>query len=130
MTFCTAVNCLDGRVQLPLIRHLQETLGVLYVDMITEAGPVRALSAGGDPAVRESILARVEISRAAHGSQEIVVAAHADCAGNPAADEVQKGQLGEAVDFLAENLPSMTVLGLWVDGSWSVEETCRRPSLS
>lgn len=127
MSFCTAVNCLDGRTQLPLIRHLQEELDVLYVDMITEAGPVRALRAGGDPAVRESILERVDISCTAHGSQKIAVAAHADCAGNPVADREQQRQLREAVDFLAERCPGMSVLGLWIDAAWTVREICRRP---
>ena len=39
MSFCTVVNCMDGRVQLPVIRYLQERFEVPYVDSITEVGP-------------------------------------------------------------------------------------------
>ena len=40
MSFCTAVNCIDGRVQLPLIRYLQEGFGVLYVARPAGLGPL------------------------------------------------------------------------------------------
>ena len=39
MSFCTAINCMDGRVQLPVIRFLQERFKVDYVDVISEPGP-------------------------------------------------------------------------------------------
>jgi len=39
MIFCTAVNCMDGRVQLPVINYLKERFSANYVDMITEPGP-------------------------------------------------------------------------------------------
>ena len=44
MSFCTVVNCMDGRVQLPVIRYLQDRIEVLYVDSVTEPGPVRSLA--------------------------------------------------------------------------------------
>ena len=36
--FATALNCMDGRVQLPVIRWGKENYSVDVVDAITEAG--------------------------------------------------------------------------------------------
>ena len=43
-TFFTAINCMDGRVQLPVIKYVQEKFDILFVDMITEPGPILYLS--------------------------------------------------------------------------------------
>jgi hypothetical protein len=37
MSFCTAINCMDGRVQLPTITFLKKHFGIEHVDCITEA---------------------------------------------------------------------------------------------
>ncbi len=37
-TFATAINCMDGRVQLPVIAYLKSKYVVDYVDAITEPG--------------------------------------------------------------------------------------------
>ena len=39
MSFYTTINCMDGRVQLPVISYLMERFGVQYVDAITGPGP-------------------------------------------------------------------------------------------
>ncbi len=39
MSFCTAINCMDGRTQLPVIEFLKNKLSVEYVDTVTEPGP-------------------------------------------------------------------------------------------
>jgi len=44
MKFATCLNCMDGRVQLPVIHWIKENYGVDYVDMITEAGMDGALA--------------------------------------------------------------------------------------
>ncbi|MCK4511962.1 hypothetical protein KAW64_09495 [bacterium] len=126
MSFCTVVNCIDGRVQLPVIRYLQERLGVLYVDVVSEAGPVRCLADSADSEAKRSILRRVGISIEAHRSRVIAVVAHADCAGNPVDEEQQRRELGLSVDYIAENFPETSVLGLWVNAEWSVAEACAR----
>lgn len=36
--FATALNCMDGRVQIPIIEFLKKKFKVDYVDMITEPG--------------------------------------------------------------------------------------------
>ena len=125
MRFCTAVNCMDGRVQLPVIRYLQERFEVLYVDSITEAGPVRSLAEPVDETVSQSILRRLAISRS-HGSTVVAVVAHDDCAGNPEDETTQRRQLEEAVDFIAGHFPETLVLGLWLSMDLSVFEVTNR----
>ncbi len=121
MSFYTAVNCMDGRVQLPVIEYLMARHGVRHVDMITEPGPVRILA--DDEESSRSIEKRISISLEAHGSAGVVVVAHADCAGNPLGREAQLGQLRKAVSKLAERFPGVPVRGLWVGADWEVEET-------
>jgi carbonic anhydrase len=126
MSFLTAVNCMDGRVQLPIISYLKERFGVSYVDVVTEAGPVRPLAEGQESREVESIVSRVNVSIQKHKSKGIAVVAHHDCAGNPAPEARQHEQLHAAVDYLASRYPASEVIGLWVDGSWIVHEVCAR----
>ncbi len=111
-TFATAVNCMDGRVQDPITSFARERFGVDYVDMVTEAGPVADINA--------SVLRDVSISVAAHGSCGIVVAAHAHCAGNPVADEVQQAQCLAAMDLLRKEYPQLEVVPVWVNAAGEV----------
>jgi Putative carbonic anhydrase len=38
MTFATCLNCIDGRVQIPVIEWITRNKGFKYVDMITKPG--------------------------------------------------------------------------------------------
>ena len=71
MSFCTAINCMDGRTQLPVIEFLRRQFDAAYVDSVTEPGPVRILADRADPAAVASIRRRVEISLHKHGSRGI-----------------------------------------------------------
>lgn len=122
MAFCTAINCMDGRVQLPVIHYLQERFGVAYVDSITEPGPVKILAEQTDQPLLDSIFHRVSISTEKHGSRIIAICAHADCAGNPVDDEAQKKQLNPAATLLRERYPGMDIISLWIDANWDVHE--------
>ncbi len=124
MSYCTAINCIDGRIQIPVIRYLQERLNVLYVDVVSETGPVCILSDPSDSESRRSIVRRVRTSFEAHASTAIAVVAHTDCAGNPATDEHQRRELALSADSIAATFPETPVLGLWVNDRWSVEEIC------
>ncbi|MHC4216418.1 MAG: carbonic anhydrase [Planctomycetota bacterium] len=115
MSFCTAINCMDGRVQLPVIAFLKEYFKVEYVDTITEAGPVRVFDKTSDLAMLNSLYSRVDISVDRHASKGLAVCAHSDCAGNPIDDDQQKQQLQRAVIFLREKYPNIEIIGLWVD---------------
>lgn len=124
MSFSTVINCMDGRTQLPVNEFLRSKLGVDYVDTVAESGPVRMLAEEPDSRATESILSQVGISVRQHGSENIAIVAHHDCAGNPVSQERQKEQLDLAVRFTAAHYPGIRVCGLWVDSSWSVSQVC------
>jgi len=122
MSFCTVINCMDGRVQLPVNEYLRRELSVDYVDTITEAGPVRILAQEQHSALADSILARVDISINKHKSEVVAVIAHYDCAGNPVEKDVQLEQLESAIKFLDDKYPDVKIFGLWVDFDWNIEQ--------
>jgi carbonic anhydrase len=121
-SFCTAVNCVDGRVQLPVIEYLKKRLDVNYIDTVTEAGPNAILAAGADRSAVESIERRVRISVEHHRSVGIAVVGHHDCAGNPAGAERQREHTIAAVRYLRGQFPGVPVIGLWVNEAWEVSE--------
>lgn len=124
MTFCTTVNCMDGRVQLPVIQFLQQRFEAEYVDSVTEPGPIKAMAADQDGAMVASIRERVDISIHKHGSTALAIVAHYDCAGNPLSKGDQLSQLDKALAYARRTWPQVTVIGLWVDEQWQVSEVC------
>ena len=76
--YATAVNCIDGRVQMPVFEYIKTMYGVDFVDMITEPGPIRTLSENGEKIIIESIRRRVEISVLKHNSELIALVGHHD----------------------------------------------------
>lgn len=124
--FCTAINCMDGRVQLPVIEHMRARFGVPYVDNITEPGPVRALGDAGHEETAESIVRRVGVSVEDHGSEVIAVVAHHDCTVNRLEKESQLKQLARSADLISGRFPQVRVLGVWVDESGDVREELER----
>ena len=127
MSFYTAINCMDGRVQLPVINYLMDRFKADYIDSITEPGPVLYLAEQTDSERTKSILQRVDISINHHKSTGIAVIAHYDCAGNTVDDKTQIAQLAPAVEFLADKYPNTDITGLWVDSDSSVTEICSVP---
>ncbi len=118
--FATAINCMDGRVQLPVIDWMKENLPVDYVDMITEPGPDKLL-AEGNTAALDSIRARVLISVNKHGSDTILVAAHDDCAGNPVSRAEHEGHVRQSIIRIESwRLPVKRILGAWIGDDWKV----------
>ncbi|VAV82810.1 hypothetical protein MNBD_DELTA01-1766 [hydrothermal vent metagenome] len=111
-TFATALNCIDGRIQLPVIKQVQELSGAEYVDMITETGIDRLLT---DEAFRKTIQQKMDISIEKHGSKFIAVVAHYDCAGNPVDEATHRVQTKASRDLLKSLYPQLTVIGIWVD---------------
>ncbi len=118
--FGTAINCMDGRVQLPVIHLLKEKYGLDFIDMITEPGPDKLLSQGTTAQV-ESIKSRLLISVNAHGSDTVMVAGHHDCAGNPVDREEHIRQIKKCLDIIKSwNLPIKNMLGAWIDDQWEI----------
>ena len=122
MSFYTAINCMDGRVQLPVINYLKDRFKAEYIDSVTEAGPVLYLAEKTDSQQVKSILQRIDISINNHKSKGIAVVAHHDCAGNPVDDQTQISQLGQAINFLAGRYANVEITGLWVGSDFSVTE--------
>ena len=121
-TFATAINCMDGRTQLPVIDYVRRRFAVDYVDSITEPGPNGVLSQTVHEATIDSIRRRVEISVREHGSKHIAVAAHYDCAGNPVEEEVHFDQTKKSVESVRSWQYDCDVIGLWVDQNGKVYE--------
>lgn len=119
--FGTAINCMDGRAQLPVIAWMKETYHLDCVDMITEPGADRAVGDGWFEKVEE-IKDKAKISCYAHGSRIIVVAGHDDCAGNPVTPEQHKTNIKNGVAaVLSWGLPLEKVIGIWLNKDWKVE---------
>ena len=119
--FGTAINCMDGRVQLPVINWMKEQFHLDYVDMITEPGADKAVGGGWFELVEE-IRKKALISVNAHGSRIIVIAGHDDCAGNPVTPEKHKSQLHDAVRTIKSwNLPLEKVAAIWINKDWHIE---------
>ncbi len=119
MSFCTAINCMDGRTQRPVNAFARERFEADYVDTITEPGP-NAILAGGSGDTFDSILRRLDISVHKHHSAGIVVVGHWECAGNPVPEDEQNRQTRAAVELLRARYPELPVVGVWVDADWRV----------
>jgi len=122
MRFCTVVNCMDGRVQLPVISYLQKRFKVMNVDCITEAGPNLILAENKNIKSIRSIFDRLKISIENHKSVGVAVIGHYDCAGNPAPKEEQIQHIQTSVKQIRKKYDSIEVIGLWVDREWKVRE--------
>lgn len=122
MRFCTAINCMDGRVQIPVIQYLKDRFAADYVDVISEPGPNRILADGSDTAAVESIEQRVRISVEHHQSVGIAVVGHHDCAGNPSSEVEQRHHTLAAVRCICSKFGHLPVLALWVNENWEVSE--------
>ncbi len=121
--FGTALVCMDGRIQRKVNDYLSTTFGVRNTDTITTAGLVRHVAE--DTGQTRALLDNVEISVATHGSRNIAVVAHHDCAGNPVGAKVQKDQVARAVGRLADIYPNVNVIGLWVGEHMVIEKVSR-----
>jgi len=122
MQFCTVINCMDGRVQMPVITFLQQRFKAEFVDSITEPGPIRILAQQDDHDRIQAILDRLKISIQGHGSQSVAVVGHEDCAGNLADRDEQMEQIERSLHFLRGRFEGIEMIGLWVDESWKVHE--------
>ena len=120
-TFATAINCMDGRTQLPVNEWLRRRHSVDYVDTITEPGPVAILSGTTDEAAIAGLRRRVAISVEKHGSRAVAIVAHYDCAGNPRPKPEQLEQLRLAAATVDSWGLGVAVELLWVGDDWQVE---------
>lgn len=114
ISFGTALNCIDGRTQIPIIKWMKENFCVDYVDLITVPGIDKVLSQGEFNEIerlRESTL----ISITAHNSNVVAVIGHFDCAANPVSDYKHYHDIVKSTNVVKSWGLPVRVVGLWVD---------------
>lgn len=120
-SYTIVINCVDGRVQTPVLEWMKRELPGELVHAVNEPGPDGSL-AGGEGAARiEGIVDLLATQTTVHA---IAVAAHHDCLGNPVDAETHRDQLARAVERVAGWGHADRVLGLWVDDAWEVNLVC------
>jgi hypothetical protein len=122
--FSTALNCMDGRTQEPVARWSKQVFGVQNVDMITTAGMDGAIL--GDETERNRAFKLAKVSHEKHGSSQVVVVGHSECAGHPVSNEQHEKDVVAAVDRVNQWDLFSTIIGLFVNvADGSVKEVCR-----
>lgn len=117
--FATAINCIDGRVQIPLIEWIKKEYSVDYVDMITTPGPEKVILGMKHT---DYFKERIDISHEAHGSGVVIISGHYDCAANPISEKEHKAEIKQVVDIVRGWGYDVEVLGVWIDAAWQVEK--------
>ena len=121
--FATAINCFDGRAQIPAIDWLKINCNVQYVDLITEPGADNVL-VQGSPALVDSIEAKLKLSLRLHQSRVVAIVAHHDCLANPVSREEHWELLRQGVDVIHTWGVQVPIVGLWVNEWGAVDVVC------
>lgn len=124
MTFATCLNCMDGRVQLPVINWIVENYNIKYVDMITKPG-IDGFLANKDSNIHD-IVKNAEISVDVHDTKNIFIVGHYDCAGNPVDDLTHEKHIYAAVNRIKSLFPDLNVAGLWVSEDFEVSKVIEK----
>ena len=118
-TRATCLNCMDGRVQLPVLHWIKANYPVDFVDVITEAGMDSVLSNQED--IHE-VLRSINISVDINKSTRLFVVGHYDCRGNPVEESEHRQQIMDSINRLKTYWPNYEIVGLWVNKNWQVEK--------
>jgi len=118
--FVICLNCIDGRVQLPVINWITTYYDVKYVDMITFPGMDGIWASKNN--VLNDLQEKIEFSKDGHDSDHVFIVGHHDCLANSVTDEIHKEQIVDAVKNIKERNLSCTVTGLWVDDGFKVHK--------
>lgn len=121
--FATAINCIDGRVQMPVINWMDLYCQVQYVDMITEPG-VDNLLVNGSQADVYYIRQKAQFSVERHESQVIAIIGHHDCLGNPVSHEKHLELIKKGADIIESWGFWVRVVGLYVNEWSAVDVIC------
>jgi len=113
------LNCIDGRVQLPVIQWIKDNYDTDHVDMITEPG-IDGFLSDNDKSI-DSIKKKVCISVEKNSASVIFIAGHYDCKGNPVSEDVHREHIRTSRGRLEKEFPEIPVMGLWVNSEWKVE---------
>ena len=118
-TRATCLNCMDGRVQVPVLTWIKAEYPVDFVDVITEAGMDRVLAKQEDISeVARSINVSIDLNK----SKRLFIVGHYDCRGNPVDETSHHKDISAAVERVKKLWPKHEVVGLWVNNRWEVEK--------
>ena len=120
-TRATCLNCMDGRVQLPVLAWIKANYPVNFVDVITEAGMDGVLAKQKDIS---EVLRSIKVSVNVNKSTRLFIVGHYDCRGNPANEKHHREDVADGVKRLRQLWPDQEVVGLWVNDQWQVELVC------
>lgn len=120
--FGTAINCIDGRTQEPVIDFMKQKYNIDGVDTVTFPGVDGVISNGENSHVIELIRNAVSISIDKHRSRIIAVVGHFDCAGNPGNREHHYADIQKAVNEVSSWSFLAQVVGLYVNDEKQIEE--------
>ena len=120
--FGTAINCIDGRTQEPVIDFMKQKYNIDGVDMVTFPGVDGVISNGKNSDEIGLIRNAVSISIEKHRSRIIAVVGHFDCAGNPGNREHHYADIQKAVNEVSSWSFHAQVVGLYVNDKKQIEE--------
>jgi carbonic anhydrase len=118
-TRAVCLNCIDGRVQIPVIHWIKQHCQVDHVDMVTEPG-MNGLLANEDHPI-ESIIKKLRLSIDNNNARVIVIVGHYDCRGNPVIEALHREQIRLAVERVQKAFGAFDLIGLWVNEKWKAE---------
>jgi len=122
MSFATSINCIDGRVQLPVSDYIRRECNVDHIDVVTIPGCDKVLADMNDDSAIDLIRRSILISISKHDSKCVYVSGHHDCAVNPVDGKKHIEQIRLAVQLIHSWNLGVRVIGLWVNENWQVEE--------
>ncbi|MFA5848172.1 MAG: carbonic anhydrase [Thermodesulfovibrionales bacterium] len=109
---------------MPVINWIKGNHKIDYVDMITEPGMDGCLV--DERYSIENILKKIDISVKKHGSGQVFVVGHHDCAGNPVDQGTHSKQIVQAVERVKYLRHLVNIVGLWVTDKWLVEKVVEK----
>lgn len=119
----TALVCIDGRVQMPVIHYMKARFALDYVDIISEPGINRLVAEGANDSFLDWIVRKIRITLDRHGSNHIAVVGHFDCGANPAPELEQAIHTRQAIDRLRPFMPDyVQFCALWVNARRGISE--------
>jgi hypothetical protein len=120
--FGTAINCIDGRTQEPVIDFMKQKYNINGVDMVTYPGVDGIISNRENSDEIALIHKAVSISIEKHRSRIIAVVGHFDCAGNPGDKEHHYRHIRRALDEVSSWNFHAQIAGFYVNEKQQIEE--------
>ena len=120
--FGTAINCIDGRTQEPVINFMKKKYDINGVDMVTFPGADGIFSVRENLDKIEIIRRSVSISIEKHHSRIIAIVGHFDCAGNPGDKEHHYAHIRKALHEVSSWNFDAQIAGYYVNDKLQIEE--------